>query len=292
MNYSTPANLGLFSNEAENIVNTFLEFLKNKGYFITGTGCNTINNYISTVSPRVWKVGYTCGLKRATNNELQFCFMNASDYYGPVKYSYGSRTIYNGNTALCSRTQTEAVKWLGFKMMCFTHDYFKLLAYNAGVHETKKRNDFAKKHWRLDNNDVCEFLECYNKGKDRFGEITVKQVYMLSIFLMDKKNLIKRIKKNAASKKLFNGLIGEEFDPFITAQEENRRSEIARIKKELEDIKTKLASECSKMKNAAIAEIESKYRNMRIEAEEAAKKQIKELNDTMEALKTGSFLAA
>ena len=294
MTYGSPVNTGLFSVEAENILNALLNLLKSRGAYQYHTDKGTISTRCCThLSPRVWRVGYACKISRATNNELQLAFINDYKYYGPVSGYSWNRSVYNCNTDVYPRNNAEVIKWLGSKLWNITHIYLEQIdQYDNGmtVSESIKH---ARKEWRVNNNHVCQMLTCQNvdeKGVN-LGDITIGKLYALSVYLLGKKNLVKRLKKNAKTKAMLDKLLGEEYDPFLTAQEDNRRKEIERINNELKDKVKTLRDECQKKIDESSKSLTLEFGRLIEAAKEEAARQIKELNDMMEELKSSALAA-
>lgn len=297
MTYESPVNIGLFSVEAENILNAFLNFLKKRGEYRYHTSKGAISTrYCSRLSPRTWRVGYACKISRATNNELQLAFINDYKYYGPVSGFSGynwNRSIYNCNTDVYPRNNAEVIKWLGSKLWNTIHIYLEQIDQYDNDMSVSESIKHARKEWRVNNNHVCQMLTQYNideKGVN-LGDITIGKLYALSVYLLGKKNLVKRLKKNAKTKAMLDKLLGEEYDPFLTAQEDNRRKEIERINNELRDKVKALQIECQKTIDESSKRLNLEFGRLIEAAKAEAARQIKELNDMMEELKSSALAA-
>ena len=294
MTYESPVNIGLFSVEAENILNALLNLLKRRGEYQYRTSKGTISTrYCSRLAPRTWRVGYTCKINRATNNELQLAFINNIKYYGPISGYSWNKSAYNSETDVYLRNNTEVIKWLGSKLWNIVHIYLEQIdQYDNGmtVSESIKH---ARKEWRVNNNHVCQMLTQCNvdeKGVN-LGDITIGKLYALSVYLLGKKNLVKRLKKNTKTKAMLDKLLGEEYDPFLTAQEDNRRKEIERIDNELKDKIKALRDELQRKIDESSKRLTVEFELQIVAAQAEAARQIKELNDMMEELKISALAA-
>lgn len=212
------------------------------------------------------------------------------------------RSVYYGSSTYAGRPEDKKVReWLSMvlKTICFRQ--FKQHKYGEPELTAKE----IHKMWSRKNNTVVKLMsdactdvfapkvldsngyQSYAKYVNKFGPITVAEIYCVYEKLLNRKRFEK-----AYSKKEKELIVGVEKDTVATEMEIARREEIVRINQKLEDDKAALERAKSAALSKAREEVLAAYKKMEDELVKEHAKAMKKLEDKLSFLEDGDELGA
>lgn len=211
-------------------------------------------------------------------------------------------SVYYGSSTYSCRSEDKKVReWLSMvlKTICFRQ--FKLHKYGDPEPTAKE----VHKMWSRKNDTAIDLMtdECsdafvpkvrdnngyqtYAKYVNKFGPITVAEIYCVYEKLLNRKRFDK-----AYSKKVKELIVGVEKDAVATEMEVARREEIVRINQKLEDDKAALERAKSEALSKAREEVLAAYKKMEDELVKEHAKAMKKLEDKLSFLEADDELGA
>lgn len=233
----------------------------------------------------------------APNGEILW---NVYDTADDTAYSYRS-VYYSRSTYACRPEDKKVREWLSMvlKTICFRQ--FK--QHNYGTPEPTAKE--IHKMWSRKNDTVVKLMsdvcadafvpkvrdsngyQTYAKYVNKFGPITVAEIYCVYEKLLNRKRFEK-----AYSKKVKELIVGVEKDAVATEMEVARREEIVRINQKLEDDKAALARAEFAALTKAREEVLAAYKKMEDELVKEHAKAMKKLEDKLSFLEDSDELGA